>query len=310
MWRLVPTWEVTRFTRHVGTSARRVVYLSPRIPYTFNSMIDSGVDKRALRILFSSYWSSSGWKEHPDTSPADFAYAKGAGIMFDPLYISHKEAVAWAIRSRDRVSRVQVVDCFLASLTTRRLDLRSALGSFAFSRNLQAHAWNKSSSTTHCCPVCGMYESLDKPEDINVLNFERFKWGGVRHDNPIYIGFDLSEIEKQPTLKPTSQDVQTLVAILNVARAMPKKTRLSDLVKGLASILRSNVPERRTIVGILGYCGILVDPSRADFFDSFPHFYARQDTPWVKDDWPYPVRWWRGAFGVNERAVAYWFPSL
>jgi hypothetical protein len=57
-----------------------------------------------------------------------------------------------------------------------------------------------------------------------------------------------------------------MAAILNAARTVQQNARLSDLVKKLASILPSNVPERRTLIGILGYCGILVDPSRASFF--------------------------------------------
>ena len=85
---------------------------------------------------------------------------------------------------------------------------------------------------------------------------------------------------------------------------------IPDLVEKLASILRSNEGERRALIGILGYCGILIDPSKPSFFDCFPRFYDRKDTRWVKDDWPYPVRWWEGLFGVTEDAVAYWFRSV
>ncbi len=273
-------------------------------------MIPSSVNKRALQILFASYWGSTGWKKQRDTSPAEFLYAKEAGLMFDPVYISHKQAIDWAIRSRDSVSKEQVVNFFLSSLTTRRLDLRSALGSFAVARNFPDHSWTRSTSSTHCCPVCGMYESMREPDDLSVLNFERFKWGGVRHTNPIYIGFDLEEAAKQPTPRPSTDDIQTVAAILQAARTMRSGARLSDLVKRLASILRSNESERRTLIGILGYCGILIDPSKSSFLDSFPHFYDRKETRWVKDDWPYPVRWWDGLFGVTEDAVAYWFPSV
>ncbi|MGB7750189.1 MAG: hypothetical protein WCF88_01445 [Candidatus Acidiferrales bacterium] len=274
------------------------------------AMVHSDLDKRALKILFASYWSNSRWKQEFDTAPADLAYAKAAGLMFDPITISHQQAVEWAIRSRDSVSKEQVVNFFLASLTSRRLDLRSALGCFAVARNLRAHVWNKSNSPTRYCPVCGMYEHLEKPEDLNVLNFERFKWGGVRHPNPIYIALDLQEVAKQPTPKPSSADARIMAAILNVARTIQEKSKLSDLVKQLAPILPSNVPERRALIGILGHCGILIDPSRESFFESFPHFSAREYTRWQKDDWPYPVRWWQGSFGVAEKAATYWFPAL
>jgi hypothetical protein len=33
------------------------------------------------------------------------------------------------------------------------------------------------------CPVCDEYDTHDEDVDLNVLNFERFKWGGVRHNS-------------------------------------------------------------------------------------------------------------------------------
>jgi hypothetical protein len=272
-------------------------------------MISTGIDKKALKLLFSAYWSPSGWKRERDISPSDLEYAKKAGLMFDPVHISHDEAVERAIRSRDSISKERIVSFFLASLTTRRLDIRSALGSFAVAQKFPIHKYPPSCSG-RCCPICGAYESFGKPEDLSLLNFERFKWGGVRHDKPLYISFDLEEVAKQSPLEPTPADIRTMRAVLEVARSVPAESRLSHLEKTLASILPSNTSERRTLIGILGYCGILIDPSKASFLDGFPEFNSREVTPWFKDDWPYPVCWWRGSFGVAENAVAYWFPSL
>jgi hypothetical protein len=270
----------------------------------------STIDKKALKILFSTYWGASGWKKEPYVSPADLAYAKWFGLMFDRVYLSHDQGVDWALQSRALVSKKWVADQFLASLTSRRLDLRSALGSFAVGLNLSAHTWDRANSSTRFCPVCQMYERLDKPEDLNVLNFERFKWGGVRHTNPIYIGFDLAEARKNTRVNPTEKDRQIIENILQTILSLPVDARPSDLEKKLASVFQSNTQERRTLIGILGYCGILIDPGRPSFLETFPHSSARQDAPSWKNDWPYPIRWWRGAFGVNEKAVGFWFPGL
>lgn len=45
------------------------------------------MDKKAKKILFSTYWSSNGWKMENEryTSPEDFAYAKEKGLMFEPI---------------------------------------------------------------------------------------------------------------------------------------------------------------------------------------------------------------------------------
>jgi len=91
---------------------------------------------------------------------------------------------------------------------------------------------------------------------------------------------------------------------------MPQESRLSDLAKQLTGILPSSLNERRTLIGILGYCGILQDSSRPSFLDGFPPHSKRPEVPWVKNDWPYPVQWWNGSCGVNDNAVAFWFSNL
>jgi hypothetical protein len=274
------------------------------------AMNRSTPDKGALKILFSTYWSSSGRKTDREVSADDFAYAKSAGFMFEPQYLSHEEAVAWALKSRNSVSKELVVDQFVTSLSSRRLDLRSALGSFACSLNLSSHTWRQAGSPTRFCPVCEMYERLDVPADLSVLNFERFKWGGVRHENPIYIGFDLAEAKRNGVAAPTDEDRGILEQILETAHSLPSAARPGDLEKKLASQFQSNTQERRTLIGILGYCGILSDPSRPNFLETYPVASERDHSPASKNDWPYPVRWWRGAFGIDEEAVGFWFPGL
>jgi hypothetical protein len=48
--------------------------------------------------------------------------------------------------------------------------------------------------------------------------------------------------------------------------------------------------------------------ARAEFTRLGHNVY--EQTPWHKDDWPYPVQRWTGACGVNEAAIDEWFPDL
>lgn len=273
-------------------------------------MTREAADKRALKIQHSTFWSPSGWKKVQATPPDDFAFAKAAGVMFDPKRLTHDERVDWALRSRSRLSKAQVADAFLASLTSRRLDWRSGLGSFAVSLNLPAHTWSASGGSRLWCPICGSSNRNDVPEDLNVLSFERLKWGGVRHTDPLYIGFDLAQFSRGASVGPTGADLTLMRQVLSAARSLSQEARLSDLVKALAGIVPSNPSERRTLIGILGFCGILQDRSKPGFLDGFPHSSIRQEVPWTKNDWPYPVQWWNGACGVSEEAVGFWFPNL
>ena len=95
-------------------------------------------DEKALQILIDTYW-SKGWKRDKTIDSADFEYARQAGYMFDPVTVAHDDIVARLLTIRNRVSVEQVTDAFMASLSTRRLELRSALGSFSFAAHFPDH---------------------------------------------------------------------------------------------------------------------------------------------------------------------------
>jgi hypothetical protein len=88
---------------------------------------------------------------------------------------------------------------------------------------------------------------------------------------------------------------------------MPVGARLADLVRAITPLVPGNTDQRRALIGILGFAGVLPVPGRPGFFRSFPREAEREETPWYKDDWPYPVRWWRGGAPVDPDAVGFWF---
>ena len=264
-------------------------------------------DKRAIKILMNTYWSAAGWRPEPVTSPEDLAYAKSHRVMFDPAFFSHDDAAKAVIQAISASDQANVVHAFIARLGSRRLDLRSGLGSYAVGRHFESHSANTGYGRKSCS-YCGTYPVENV--DLNVLNFERFKWGGVRHAQPTYIAFDLRLLHDTPLPSPTTDDFVILRGILSTAASMKSGARLGDLDKALSKVFASNSAERRTLISILGYAGILIDPSRPAFRLGFVADTEREHTPWHKDDWPYPVQWWNGSFGVNEAAVKDWFPTL
>lgn len=265
------------------------------------------IDKKALRILTSTYWSSAGWRDRFVTSPDDFEFAKSKGMMFDPVSVTHDQIVDRTIKIATHTKPVDVANAFLASLTTRRLDLRSALGSFASVRHLPRH---KLAPTERQCAVCGEYGGGMDTKDLNVLNFERFKWGGVRHKSPLYAWFDLERFATLDCPRPTLSDEDCLAEILTLASSLPPEARLSHLVRAIAPTFKSNTDERSVLISILGYAGVLQPKSKPSFFSAYVNESNREQTPWSKDDWPFPVQWWRGADGVAWETAYYWFPCL
>jgi hypothetical protein len=206
------------------------------------------------------------------------------------------------------VTARQVGHAFLASLNSRRLDLRSALGSFAVARHLRAHQY-KAAARTYACDICGRISGARRDSDLNVLNFERHKWGGVRHTDPLYIALDLEQLAVTTVPVPSADGRSELISALGILGSLPKDAKLSAAEKSLASMITGNSAERRALLGILGYAGILQPPGRPGFFREFTRWTDRAERPLNKDDWPYPIRWWTPQDGVNQEALVFWFPG-
>lgn len=262
------------------------------------------LDKKAHCILFDTYWLNGAWVKNPSTSPEDFEYAKSAGYMFEAKEFSHSGVLQWLSKSLKSVNIQDVSNAFLASLSTRRLDLRSAIGSFAIARHFPKHDFD---GDTHCS-ICGAIEKLNVI-DLNVLNFERHKWGGVRHLCPEYIGFDLERFAGLDKVTPTKEDLHIMRHIIKLIEQCEATTKPNDLEKRLATILKSNKDERRILIQILTYCGILY-PNKHSFFDKFVNYNDRVLPSVHKIDWTYPVCWWRGTDRINLDALNYHFPEI
>lgn len=275
-------------------------------------------DNRALQILFDTFWSPAGWKRDNAIAPADFEYARQAGYLFDPVTVTHDDIVARLLTIRSRVSVEQVTDAFLASLSTRRLELRSALGSLSFAAHFPDHrlveqASRRVPSGRLHCGLCGLYgHSTAEQQDLNVLSFERWKWGGVRHANPLYCWFDLTQFEKASLAAPTQEDYSILARIVEIASGLTPKAKPNELEKRISKVIKSNSSERRVLIEILGHCGVLKPAGRHGFLQAYTSDEHRNlDRPADhKNDWNYPVIWWRGADGVDRDALNRLFPRI
>jgi hypothetical protein len=264
-------------------------------------------NKRAMTILFDTYWSTKGWKRVPNTPPDDLDYAHEAGMMFPALKFSHNDAVQRVAELRTLIQPLQVGGAFIASLSKNRLAQRSALGSYSVALNMPSHSfttrpgWNSFS-----CSICGAYEANGE-HDLNVLNFERHKWGGIRHTDPYYIAFDLDRFISEPSDPPSDLDKDLLNQVFEAVTSLQAGARRSDLLGAIKPIVPGNESQRRAIIGILGFAGVIRIPSRSSFLKTYTDFVDRRDTPSAKDDWPYPIRWWRGGDGIDRDAVEFWF---
>ena len=225
--------------------------------------------------------------------------------MFDPRQFNHDETVDKVIKLAASIPTKKVAQAFLYSLTTRDLPYRSALGSFAMSFWMPFHVF----TGKRTCEICGDYAPSSDKEDFNVLNFERLKWGGVRHFFPMYQLFDLDEFLKLPEVVAKSEDVEIFRQMLEAISHLPADSRPRDAEKAITPFLKSSKDERNVVIQILGYCGILQPKGRTGFFREYTKPKERAERPVNKIDWNYPVSWWQGSDGVNQDAIDHYFGS-
>lgn len=271
------------------------------------------IDKKARTILFNTYWRSGGWVDRNarHTEPDDYAYAKAQGLMFDPVNMSHDDCVAALLAARDALPAGLAARAFVSSLSTRRLDWRSGLSSYALAQALAPHSYAPVESgrsygpdgqVTHISTTCLIcrdardgiigresYQAID----LNVLNFERLKWGGVRHGQLDYTWFDLRELARLDVPEPSAADIAILNAVLQAAAASQPGERASTLEPRLKPLLASSKDERRMLIEALACIGVL----RPLATDRAGH---------GKSDWQYAYSW-RGEDGYCADTARRWF---
>jgi hypothetical protein len=276
-------------------------------PTAENAATPIGEDPKARKILFDTFWTSAGWRDRREqhTAPADLEYARAAGYMFEPRTASHDDWVAMAIRARDRLTLDQVVEEFVSSLSSRRLAARSALGSVASVRLLGPHRFRNWS--VHRCAECSWWS---EDEDLNVLSFERHKWGGVRHGSVAYAAFDLETFGRSERRAETAEDLAILNSILRAARDSPAEARPRDLENAIAKLLPSTRAERDVLLGVLALSGVLAPADHPGLMTAWvPDTHRQPPAKPSKNDWLYPMFWWRGSTGVNEAVASDLFGS-
>lgn len=268
-------------------------------------------NETAKKILFDTYWSNTGWRSEPHTPTEDFELACNAGYMFKPEEFDHDKVVSRVKEARSRCKLLSVSNAFLASLSSRRLELRSALGSFAVLSEFPEHAAPGEKKET--CEICG-YSLVSEKEDLSVLNFERLKWGGVRHSDALYAAFDLTLFAQLEPVLPTSDDLRIMHEIVEILQSAAPDDTPRQLEQKLNKTFASNKEERDVLLTILAYCGVLQPEGRTGYFQVFTNraFSDHIDNlpKAYKLDWRYPLCWWRGKDGVNKRALRHYFPQL
>ncbi len=248
---------------------------------------------KGLKILYRMYWNSGGWTKE-DPTAEDFALAKSAGYLFDPAPVRAHDETLQALREvLSKITAEDVANAFLYSLSTRELQYRSALGSYYYALAIPEHSHNESAA----CYFCNWMPT----DNYNLLNFERYKWGGVRHTSPEYALFDLEQFMLLPKVTPTNTDKAIFKSILSAIQELPPSQKIGRYRELITkkNLLKSNKSEVEVLLNILGICGILSGEDAPCYCERFADVWQRSPIE-NTNDYEYPVNRWHVSDGVNE----------
>lgn len=263
--------------------------------------------EKGLKLLLETYWRSGRWRSEALTAE-EFAQAKAEGYMFDPApSLSHDETLHRLRFVLEKISAEDVVNAFLYSLSTRQLQYRSALGSYYYALAIPDH---NEEDRKHCyfCNWSRLGSSLDgtnaphrELSGYNIFNFERYKWGGVRHTHPEYALFDLEQFLLLPKVTPIEEDWAILRSILHAVKELQPHQKAGEYRELITKkkLLKSNKNEVMVLLNILGICGILSSAEKPCYCDRFANVDQRNPQE-LTNDYAYPVNWWRASNGVNK----------
>lgn len=264
---------------------------------------------RGLQILFDTYFGKYGWKDGT-ISEEDFKIAKEEGYMFAyPKSLTHEEVFEKRDKLIKQIKKEKVAASFLSSLVTGKLEYRSILGSYWYANSVPKH---ECKNFERRCWYCNLHQWREKPDErelktgVNVLNFERYKWGGVRHDTLDYAIFDLEQFLKLPevTKEEVEEGKKILLSMLHCIddlNGLGKAGTYRDyLVK--QKIIKENRNNIGRILNILGVVGILSGEDAPSYYEDFtPAWGDRRDPAEYKNDFVFPVNRWKVKDGVNKK---------
>lgn len=244
---------------------------------------------------------------------ADFELAKSEGYMFvPPQPISHKETMKRLADVLSKISREDVANAFLYSLSTRRLEYRSALASYYYAIAVPKH--ENVPDSYGVCSVCGFKEwkRADQSgvktsaftEGFNRFNYLRYKYGGSLGIDFNFALFDLERFIEHPRVSPCDEDIDIFKRILGcVGKLEGWRDKVAKLQKAVIheKILKTNADEMSQILEALGICGVLTDrkyPALEEKFVTYDEIRSLQFS-----EWDYPINMWRAYCGVNKERL-------
>lgn len=221
------------------------------------------------------------------------------------------------------VSRFDVAairDGFLGSLGSSNVTGIAGLGAFSVGRVLPDHdyaPWMRPDGPHEGgpCRICGVWKDVSEIDSKQMARANSSLHGGSgggANMDQVYAVLRLLD-EQQRTWTPDEQSrgrtvLERAIAILG---DLPPDTKFDGAEKAIKPAMGKGRSRLASPVACaLFYAGILSASGHPSWFGGFLEAQMRDQRSSYRGYTPYPMDKWRGADGVNEEALAFWFPEL
>ncbi|KIQ16520.1 hypothetical protein RT99_20885 [Flavobacterium sp. MEB061] len=210
-----------------------------------------------------------------------------------------------------------IVDSFLASFSSNKRELRSALPVYAIMQTFPNHKFilreNQILARESPCGICSTAYGYPKElseKSLEILYLCINEGGLIGHGLSNYYNylhvFNSNEI-KNAEVK--DEDFRIFSEILDIILNTEENDTLKKTVlKNIGKIkgLKITVEQRQVLLETLGYCSILETDKYKGLLEKYTNLsVAPRKTH--SSDWNYPVDFWLGKDGINKEAFKFWF---
>ena len=237
------------------------------------------------------------------------AVAEGTMFLGQELY-EHAEALKIARQRADEVSYNDVANAFVYGVARGVPAYRTALPAYLHIKNIPVHGDEYlkpvACDTSPCCTFCN-YSAASVGTKmsflwINLMQYYREYLGGyLGMPSPESSSFLLREFAKMPKVTATKEDYQRLIDSLKPAEQLPPNKKIGAYKEILqkSKILPLKIKELPSYLDILGYLDILHTDEHRGITKKYIRIDDMKGPEESKNDYGYPVRFWRAKNGVD-----------
>ena len=227
---------------------------------------------------------------------------------------AHQQAIQKATERVQSIAYNDVAHAFIYGVVNGIPAYRTALPAYLHIKNIPEHGEEHLlDDNVNIYPYCNRcnYHAASKETKIsfmwiNAMQYHRIYEGGyIGGQVPTTSSFLLREFIKMPKVTATKEDYQLFIDSLKLVECLESEKKVGAYKEILqkSKILPLKSKEYQKYLDILGYLDILHTEEHRGITKKFIRSQDMKDAEEHKNDYGYPVRFWRAKNGVDWKRV-------